>query len=183
MTRRLLVMTVLATACIGTSAASAQQKPSLGELAQKEAQRRQAAKGSSKVLTNEDLPRATTPRPAAPADPAAQQQAATPEAAPQPKTEEPTKDEAWWRQRIAQAREELRRNEMFAEALQTRVNSLTNDFAARDDPFQRARIAEDRTKAIAELDRVKADIESTRKKIADIEDEARRGGVPPGWLR
>ena len=30
---------------------------------------------------------------------------------------------------------------MFAEALQTRINSLTNDFSSRDDPYQRARIA------------------------------------------
>ena len=43
---------------------------------------------------------------------------------------------------------------MFADALQTRINSLTNDFSARDDPYQRARIAEDRQKAMAEMDRV-----------------------------
>jgi hypothetical protein len=67
--------------------------------------------------------------------------------------------------------------------LQTRVNSLTTDFSGRDDPYQRAKIAEERSKAILELDRVKADVESNRKKIGDIEDEARRAGVPPGWLR
>ena len=66
-----------------------------------------------------------------------------------------------------QLREELRRNEMFGEALQTRINSLTNDFSSRDDPYQRARIAEDRQKAMAEMDRVKGDIELQKKKIAD----------------
>jgi hypothetical protein len=72
---------------------------------------------------------------------------------------------------------------MFAEALQTRINSLTTDFVNRDDPYQRARIGEDRQKALAEMDRVKADIEAAKKKIADAEEEARRAGVPPGWLR
>ena len=183
MTRSVLLTTVLAAACFGPTPAYAQQKPSLGELAAREAQRRQTVKGSSKVLTNEDLPRGTAPRPAPPADPAAPATEAKPDEPPPPKAEDPAKDEAWWRQRISQAREELRRNEMFADALQTRINSLTNDFTARDDPFQRAKIAEDRTKALTELERVNADIESTRKKIADIEEEARRAGVPPGWLR
>ena len=173
----------LAAACLAPSAASAQQKPSLGELAKTEAQRRQAVKGSSKVLTNEDLPRGVTPRPAPPTDPAAAAAEGKPDGPQQARPEEPAKDEAWWRGRISQNREELRRNEMFADALQTRINSLTNDFTARDDPFQRAKIAEDRTKALAELDRVKADIEASRKKIADIEEEARRAGVPPGWVR
>jgi hypothetical protein len=33
------------------------------------------------------------------------------------------------------------------------------------------------------MDRVKGEIELSRKKIAEIEDEARRAGVPAGWLR
>ncbi len=80
-------------------------------------------------------------------------------------------------------REVLRRNEMFAVALQTRINSLTNDFSARDDPYQRAQISQERVKAIQELDRLKTDVEMSKKKMADIEEEARRAGVPPGWLR
>jgi septal ring factor EnvC (AmiA/AmiB activator) len=93
------------------------------------------------------------------------------------------KDETWWRQRIGQLRDSLRRNEILAEALQTRINALTNDFASRDDPHQRARIADDRQKATAELDRVRSEIELQKRKTGEIEDEARRAGVPPGWLR
>src|SRR5450756_2400479 len=43
--------------------------------------------------------------------------------------------------------------------------------------------ADDRQKALAELERVKTEIEKLTKQIADIEEEARRAGVPPGWLR
>jgi hypothetical protein len=34
-----------------------------------------------------------------------------------------------------------------------------------------------------ELERVKADIVGLKQAIADIEQEARVAGVPPGWLR
>jgi hypothetical protein len=156
----------------------AQQTPTLGQLALKEQERRKALKGTGKVLA--DLPKVppTAPPQAAPAtpkDPAAAEK-------PADKKEEP-KDEAWWGQRMSKAREELRRSEMFAEALQTRINSLSNDFAARDDPYQRARVAEDRQKAMAEMDRVRTDIDTQKKRIAEIEEEARQAGVPPGWVR
>ena len=73
--------------------------------------------------------------------------------------------------------------QMFAEALQSRINGLTTDFTSRDDPAQRAAVANDREKALAELDRVKNDIVQQTKAIADIQDEARKAGVPPGWVR
>ena len=167
----------------GATAARAQGNPSLGELAAKEQERRKALKAAGKVLSNADLPKntsAATPK-TLPEGGAA---AAKPDAAePKPKAAEEERDEAWWRQRMSGLREELRRNEMFAEALQTRINSLTNDFASRDDPYQRARVAEDRQKAMLEMDRVKAELDLQKKKISDAEEEARRAGVPPGWVR
>ena len=183
---------------IATSAWAAQQ-PTLGELALKEQQRRKALKAAGKVLTKEDLPPAapvtqppTSPAPggAGPAAPSATADAPKPaapsaiaDAAKPAAPQEEPRDEAWWRQRITRAREELRRNEMFAEALQTRINALTSDFTSRDDPYQRARVADDRQKAMAEFDRVRSEIELQKKKIGDIEEEARRASVPPGWLR
>jgi hypothetical protein len=72
---------------------------------------------------------------------------------------------------------------VFAEALQSRINALTADFAARDNPIERAQLADERQKALADLERVKTDVDKSRKQIADIEEEARKSGVPPGWLR
>ncbi len=80
-------------------------------------------------------------------------------------------------------RTQLQRDQTYVEALQTRVNSLSADFVNRDDPAQRAVIANDRQKATAELERLKAQIEAGKKAIADLEEEARRAGVPAGWLR
>ena len=70
-----------------------------------------------------------------------------------------------------------------AVALQSQINGLTADFAARDDPAQRAKVGTDRQKALTELDRVKKEIQQHTKALADLQEEARRAGVPPGWLR
>ena len=178
MKRTRVLTCVLAAALLAPAVARAQSTPTLGELAKKEQERRKTLKAAGKVVTDKDVPRAApAPPPAAAAVPADKT------AAPADKPQEPVKDEAYWRQRMATVREELRRNEMFAEALQTRINSLTADFSARDDPYQRAEIAQERAKAVAERDRVKVDIDATKKAIAEIEEEARRAGVPPGWLR
>ena len=184
MTRFPLLALVVGAALLAPQSAHASQSPSLGELALKEQARRKALKGTGKVLTNDDVPRAAAPPWPPQGTPALEPRAAVKDEPRKP--DEPAasvRDEAWWKQRISQVREELRRNEMFADALQTRINSLTNDFTMRDDPHQRAVVAEQRSKAILELDRVKADLELNRKKIDEIEEEARRAGVPPGWLR
>ena len=96
---------------------------------------------------------------------------------------DPKQAEAGWRQRMQAARDALARAQTFAEALQSRINALSNDFAARDDPAQRARVAEERQRSLALMDRVKMDIEKANKAIADLEEEARKAAVPPGWLR
>jgi hypothetical protein len=67
--------------------------------------------------------------------------------------------------------------------LQSRINALTTDFSARSDPAQRAQIGNDRQKALTELDRVKKEIAANTKAIADIQEEARKAGVPAGWVR
>ena len=174
----------------GSAGAVQAQTPTLGEVAKKEADRRKAQPPSGKVYTNKDLPAsAQTPAGAAPATPVDPVAAATaekpaeqkPEGEAKPEGE--TKDEAWWKNRIMSTREELRRNEMFAEALQTRINALSRDYTSRDNPAQRRQIGQDRAEALSELNRVKQDVERGKKQIADIEEEARKAGVPPGWLR
>lgn len=173
----------LAAAVVATAGAQ-----SLGELAKQEEARRKAIKTPSKVLTNDSLRSVTistvnTPATAVPASSAPA--APTPTAA--DTTTKPPVDrkaeEAAWRSRMQGARDALQRSQMFAEALQSRINGLTADFTARDDPAQRAVVATDRQKALAELDRVKNDIVQQTKAIADLQEEARKANVPPGWLR
>jgi hypothetical protein len=163
-------------------------------VAKKEEARRKEVKAPAKVLTNDDLkkynpstpPPATispTPTPAAGEKAGAPAQDGTPPAAGQKPAAEPEKDEAWWRNRITEVRVALERNKLLVDSLQTRANALVNDFEARDDPAQRMMLAQERTKTLAELQRVKDEIAAATGQIADIEEEARRAGVPPGWLR
>ena len=161
------------------------QSPPLGELAKKEQDRRKTVKPAAKVFSNKDLPK--SPPPADAPGPGALPPPTTPPvvtAEGAQKEEKPDeRNEAWWRDRMLQAREAQRRGEAFAEALQSRINALSADAVNRDDPFQRAKAAEDRQKAVAELARVTAEIDQAKKEIVAIEEEARKGNVPPGWIR
>ena len=92
-------------------------------------------------------------------------------------------DAASWRKRRQDIETAIERSKTFAEALQSRINGLNTDFTARDDPAQRSVVAADRQKALTELDRVKKETAQHTKALADLQEEARRSGVPPGWLR
>lgn len=165
---------------------------SLAEVARKEEDRRKAVKDSGKSYSNKDLkpvpapaaPAATAPSPAAAADATDAKEPDSTKAAAKPvdKAAEP-KDQKYWFGRMQGLREQLARDESYADALQSRINALTIDFSARDDPAQRSQIGAAREKALAELDRLRVAIADGTKAIADLEDEARRANVPPGWLR
>ena len=179
---------------VSGAAASAQ---SLADVARQEEERRKAVAKAGKVYTNDHLPPAppvSAPRPAAgavaPAKPAEPEAAGGPAAGDVVKPADqatgggaaPTTEDAW-RKRVAAEREALARSEILADALQSRINALTTDFENRGDPAQRSVIFADRQKALAELDRVRKEIEEHRKAITTIQEEARRAGVPAGWTR
>jgi hypothetical protein len=167
---------------------------SLAEVARQEEARRKEIRHPAKVYTNKDL--ASVPPPAAPAvasaaseKPAAPAASETAEAAkPPPQTldapgQDAVKDQKYWSERMQDLLAQLDRDQIYTLALQARINALTTDFAARDDPAQRAVISRDRQRAIDELDRLQQTMHRTKQAIADLEEEARRASVPPGWLR
>mgnify|MGYP003353034551 FL=1 len=67
--------------------------------------------------------------------------------------------------------------------MQGRVNSLTNEAFGRDDPAQREALMRQRQRAIDELDRLMKQVAKDKEAIAAIEDDARKKGIPPGWIR
>lgn len=181
----------------------------LGSVAKKEAERRKTAP-SGKVYTNDSLSPAPEPSsaPATSGSDAAPTASSSPDtdksatdksttdksaadttekAAPSKQVSadpaERKKEEAEWRERIKNEREALERAKSYADALQTKINSLNTDFVNRDDPVQRAAIAAERDKSLAEMDRLKKEIAERTKKIAAIQQDARRAGAPPGWVR
>lgn len=168
--------------------------PTLSDLARK-AQEKKGAPPATKTFTNDDLKSVNAPPPSEDSksgDPKSgdKRDAKSGDAAKaddtkkdDPSKADAAKTEKYWRDRMDAAREDVRRNQSFATALQSRINALTADFTARDDPYQRAQIADERQKALAELDRVNKGIEDGNKAVAAIEEEARKAMVPAGWIR
>jgi hypothetical protein len=190
---------VVLAAVFGVAVRSASTQ-SLGDLAKKEEARRKAVAGSGKVYTNDSL-RPTQPtagsepavdstspsaQPAVPAPAAGTPPASDTkkdEAKADAKPDAPKKDEAYWRQRLQAERDAIDRSKVLIEALQSRVSALQTDFVNRDDPASRGQLAAERQRALAELDRMKKEIEQRTKAVADIQEEARRAGAPAAWYR
>ena len=178
-------LAALVCVCVGRPASG----QSLGAVAREGEAQRKTVKSSGKVYTNDTL-RSDPTTPSQPA-PVSTPQAATPAVPSSPsgvspaedKAKEPVKDEASWRQRIQAERDALERAKTFAAALQSQINGLYGEFTACQAPPQCNEIAAKRQKSLAELDRVKKEVEQHTKAINDIQEEARRAGVPAGWVR
>lgn len=169
------------------SVASAQ---SLAEAARKEETRRKAIKKPARVYTNGSLktvPGELIPTPAAPrpesdtTDVGGAVAAAVPPGT--PPAADPRQTPEFWQERMTNALQERDNNALMLDALQSRINGLWADFTARDNPLERDKIAADRQKALDELERRKRVQTALEKAVTDIEEEARRARVPPGWLR
>ena len=198
--RRFATQVLVVTAAVAAMMTSGAPAQSLGDVARQEEARRKGA-GAGKTYTNDTLkgapapaatPAQSTPSAAAPGD------AAKPAAGAKPAdgaakagdaqadakaAAAPQADAAAWKKRKQDLETAIERSKAFADALQSQINGLTTDFAARDDPAQRNAVAANRQKALTELDRVKKEITANTKALADLSEEARRAGVPPGWLR
>jgi hypothetical protein len=174
-----LVVAALMCVCLGGPVSG----QSLGAVAREAEAQRKTVKSSGKVYTNESL--RSEPPPAQPAPAPQAGAAATPpsESGTAPKANEPAKDEAYWRQRIQDEREALARAQTFAAALQSQINGLYAEFTACQAPPQCNEISAKRQKSLAELDRVKQEVDQRTKGVTDIQEEARRAGVPAGWVR
>ena len=195
MTRIIVIIAVVAAAASPAlaqstpSTATSPQSQTLAEVAKAEEARRKAVRKPAKVYTNGNLrpdiskgsvSSAPVPTPAAPA--AGNKTPAAPGTPPAPDAAA-VKDQAYWAGRMKTAQAQLERAQLLLDSLQSRINALTTDFVNRDDPAQRAKVDADRKAALAELERVRKDVDDSGKAIKALEDEARRAGVPPGWLR
>jgi hypothetical protein len=187
------IAVLLGAIAVGLTTPPALAQQSLADVARKEEERRKTLAAPAKVYTNKDLnavPAGSPPTPSASTKPAddAPKTAEGDAKGTAPKLGEaddkaPTRDQKYWATRLKNLQDRLVRDQDYADAMQTRINVLTTDFASRDDPAQRAVIGQNRQKSIAELARLTKSVTDTKKAIADFLEEARHAGVPPGWLR
>jgi hypothetical protein len=173
---------------------------SLADVARQEEDRRRNIKDPAKVLTNDDLgpvPVFTPPD----ASGAVQNGGGVAETSETPggstpsggsadgaqgesqPGDAPARDQAYWSGRMSELQATLNRDETFALALQSRINALTTQYTNQADPVQQAALQTERDNTVAEFGRVTKQIEADKQAIADLQEEARRSGVPAGWLR
>jgi len=194
MKRIIAIAAVVLAVCVPlASAQSASTSPSapIADVAKAEEARRKGVRKPAKVYTNSDLRTdnsAGVPPPPSAQPPAAPAANATPgdnksPASPGAPAVPAGSGQAYWSGRMKAAQDQIARTQIFMDSLQSRINALTTDFVNRDDPAQRAKIEGDRRAALAELERVKKELADQTAAIKTIEDEARRAGAPPGWLR
>lgn len=163
---------------------SAAMAPTLSAqgLAEAAARANKERKGTpTKVYTNDDLldARNAPDRPAAPAAARAIPSPATPSAAP---TMDPSQR---WRRDAKQRRDAVAGAEAKVAGIQARLDALLVDRNPTNvmDPSRLQTQEAERAKAMQELETAKAGLEKARQDLEDFEEEARRAGVPPGWLR
>ena len=175
--RRFIPLTLLTTAVAWPLVAQ-----SLGEVAARTNKERKGA--PAKVYTNDDLE-------AGRSAPEGQGTVSTPgpaHAAPsgQAPVPAPTMDPAErWRRDAKQRRDAVTRAETKAAAIQARIDALMLD---RDpvnvaDPNRMQTLEAARVKALQDLETAKAELSQARQALEDLEEDARKQGIPPGWLR
>ena len=182
---------VAAALLILSSGSTLVRAQSLADVAKKEEERRKTVSQPAKVYTNKDLnpvPGGSAPPPPAATDANGKDAKDSKDAAAKDGKagdgkDSGAKDQKYWSDKLKALREQLDRDKTFADAIQVKINALTTDFVNRDDPVQKRAIEADRVKALAELQRLTKAIADDTKAIADLEEEARRAGVPAGWLR
>ena len=85
-----------------------------------------------------------------------------------------------------QRREALARAEALVAELEARIAALRNDMSpsvGHGDPNRQQTMEAQIAKAHGELEAAQAALAAARKAVDDLEDDARRAGALPGWVR
>ena len=177
---KLVIGSVVAGVLVAGVAASSAQ--SLADVARKEEARRQKIAKPSKVYKDEDVQKY------APVTSSAQTAASTVTAldgngkpvGQQAAAEGLPSDEAGWRARLQSARDGIDRDRLLLSALEQQARSAARKAGTPDGAEP---VADDASPRAAEIKRLKAEMDAFRATLANAEEDARKAGVPPGWVR
>ena len=169
---------------------------SLADIArrQKEQREREGKKASLGVISNETLRKSVSAADAAPAKGGAKTKAG-PTPAPHgataaaPATIPEWRDlkgrtEADWRKLMAGVRDRMTAAEGRVKSLEADARRYENDFYAWSDGNYRDRVIRPAwDQARTDLANARKELEAARTELTDLEEDARKSGAPPGWLR
>jgi hypothetical protein len=93
--------------------------------------------------------------------------------------------ESYWRSVAKQRREAVQESEQEVKQLESRIAALRNDMSPSNlqDPNRLQTQGRDLQKAQEDLEAARHELEQARQSLANLEDEARRAGAMPGWVR
>ena len=159
----------------------------LVKAAKKEKERR-AKTEAKKTLTNQDIEDIRKKQPTSGIESTSGEEGEEPkkegEATAKKEEPDPTQTEEYWRGRKHDVDSRVNDAQARVEQLQSEINSLTTAFYAEADGVgQRPLIESERGERIKELEAAKQELEDARAEQEGLQDEARRAGALPGWLR
>jgi len=161
------------------------QQPStdaVADAARKARAEQKNAPKPKKVITNDDIPAASTPAPSA-AGTTAEAQAAAGQGAEKGEENNP-KSEAYWRKRFQKLRDKLGNAEQELDVLQRELSK--DQVQYYNDPQKALMQQHDRSDIndkTAKIDAKKKEVDSLKQQLSDLEDELRKAGGDPGWAR
>jgi hypothetical protein len=173
---------------------SAAYSQSLGDLADKEKNRREEIKGEVKVITiqeqapqqNPEVAPATSPSNAAGKPETEKKEDVNKPSSAKSDPDEPVdyqgRPESFWRKTMAEARQKVKDLEDESKVLTLKMAALQTKFYNIDDGFARETVQRDIQKTTYEQDMNKANLEKAQNELQDLEKEARKSGALPGWL-
>jgi DNA repair exonuclease SbcCD ATPase subunit len=185
---RTIVM--VAALLLAGGAASAQSQDSK-QKPEKEKEKAAAPRKPAPTYTDEDLKRAreggggnVTFLPGRPEEPAESTSAGD-----ESKKSEgrPRSDADTWREKAQEHRQAIAAAEASVKGIEERLAELTNDLQQNPgdlfDPSRLQKREAEKHKLLPELEAAKAELAAAKKALADLEEEARAKGIPPGWLQ
>jgi hypothetical protein len=164
---------------------------SLADIArrQKELREREGKKPSLGVISNETLRKGSSA-----GEPPAGKSAAKAKVSPTPapRSVAPVSEwrdakgrtEADWKQIMAGVRERIAAADSRVKSLEADARKYENDFYAWSDGNYRERVIRPAwDQAREELGKARKELDAARTQLSDLEEDARKSGTPPGWLR
>lgn len=137
------------------------------------------------VINNQDLKAKETPAvPAGKRAPAPETPAPATAVTPYNPTDSEGHDEAYWRDKASATRDRATRAKTGLEEAETEAKKQENDFYSWDDGQYRDNVikpAWDRAKEA--VTKAQKELEDAQQALKNLEDDARRAGALPGWIR
>lgn len=172
---------------------------SLADLAKKEKQRRQSVKGKkAKIVTNFDLGKVKRKMGLSATGSATSVDTTSPQASStgvsvsqdQDKSEAQsrtastsTQDEQSFKTRKAELEQKWKKAQEYVDLLTTKINGLWQEFYSQDDMTYRGKIQAEISETHLRLQKSRQDENLAKQELDNYLNDARKGGVPAGWIR